>query len=179
MKQITPLSNSTTSTFYHLQKWKAIKTAFWNSHSAFSKGRKHTKGRSINTIQGQNPEFEGCTSCTQRCNTEWEEKKRNQRGIKTCLEGGIFTGVQSNSVIECINTYSIVPGLGKQRGERETTVNTRGRESVGGARGETVVGNIVTEEKKEGRPVEFRLNLCVHGKPEGSMTHHVDTRTSV
>lgn len=34
--------------------------------------------------------------------------------------------------IESMYTYSIVPGLGKQRGKRENTVNMRERESVGG-----------------------------------------------
>lgn len=52
-------------------------------------------------------------------------------------------------------TYSTVPGLGKQRGERENTVNMR--ESVGGVQRDLVPGNIMTEVKNEGRPVKFLL----------------------
>lgn len=39
--------------------------------------------------------------------------------------GGIVTEAQSNKGIEGIYTHSTVPGLGKQRGERENTLNIR------------------------------------------------------
>lgn len=83
--------------------------------------------------------------------SSWIIDKKRRRGHL----GEICTEAQSNSGIEGMCTYSTVPGLGKQRGKREDTVNMRGRESVGGVQRHLVTGNIMTEEKKEGRPVEF------------------------
>lgn len=59
--------------------------------------------------------------------------------------------LNQNSGIEGMYTYSIVPGLGKQRRERENTVNMRERGSVEGVQRDMVVGNIMTEEKKGGK----------------------------
>lgn len=92
-----------------------------------------------------------------------------------------FSNVQSNSDIEGMFTYSTVPGLGKQRGKRENIVNMRGRQSVGGGQRDIITQNIKTKEKKEGRPMQFLMEpKPVNVKPEGlSMTHRVDSRTSV
>lgn len=85
----------------------------------------------------------------------------NQRRKKTCWRehsGGMFTEAQSNSGTEGIYTYSTVPGLGKQRGERENTVNMRVRGSVGGVqRRHSGRKHHDRRGKKnmEGRPVEF------------------------
>lgn len=83
---------------------------------------------------------------------------------------GGHLGAQSHRDIGGLHTYSRVPGLGKQRGKREDTVSMRRGGGGGGADRGTVTGNIMTEEKKEGRPAEFPV--------EPSVTHHIDTRAS-
>lgn len=52
-------------------------------------------------------------------------------------------------------TYSIVPGLGKQKRERENTVNMRERKC--GRNTKRHSASTHRELKQEGRPVEFLL----------------------
>lgn len=73
--------------------------------------------------------------------------------------GEIFPEAQSNNGIEGMYTYSTVPGLGKQKRKGENTVSMGESESVGGVQRDIVVGNIMTEEKKEGRPEDSLLQL--------------------
>lgn len=56
-----------------------------------------------------------------------------------------------------MNTYNKVPGLGRQRRERENTVSITEGEKAWEEHRVIVVGNIMTEKKKEGRPVKFLL----------------------
>lgn len=62
----------------------------------------------------------------QRCKDGvWKISSRINKKKKDVRED-FFTEALSNSGIEGVYTYSTVPGLGKQRGKRENTVNMRG-----------------------------------------------------
>lgn len=85
-------------------------------------------------------------------------KKQQKRKKKSCMGhlGEIWVKYeQKHSGIEHsgIYTYSTVPRLGKHKGKRESTVSMS--KSVGENPRDQGTGKIMTEKKKEGRPVEF------------------------
>lgn len=81
-------------------------------------------------------------------------KKANGLKRKTSQDGGDIREEYLMKV--CILTVES-QGLASRERERENTVSMRGRKSVGRVQGDRVPGNIMTEVKKEGRPVEFLL----------------------